>query len=63
MLCDMMCGVVWEEAQKQNCSHRQQPIWKSVGYNNRNYFRQGGVMCDLNLQTLRSTLYSETITG
>lgn len=59
MLCDMMRGMVWEEAQKQT-DHSQPIIQNPVSYNNTNHFRQSEVMCDLNLQPPRSILYSET---
>lgn len=34
-----------------------------MGYNNRNHFPQGRVMCDSILQTPWPTMYSETIRG
>lgn len=51
---------------KTEVDHRPPITWKSAGnriVDNRNHFRQSGMMCDLNLQTPRSTLYSETIRG
>lgn len=63
-VCVYRCYVAWRgESTKIEVNHQQPIIQKPAGYNKRNHFRHSGVMCNLNLQTPRYTLYSETIRG